>query len=554
MPKEIQASVVLSDLPPGDTRRASNPPPGQDLRFSYRSDIDDSDQPYALYVPSAYDPARAWPLVVNLHGSSAGASEEFVGQTSEHYGADENALFLWAAERHGALLLTPHGRGITEFRGIGENDVFVTLSEVRQRYNVDPDRISITGLSMGGTGSSEISLHRPDVFSAAAPIGAAYSFPWLAPNGRHLPFWCIGGENDRNFNLGGKLVAPEMEALGYPARLDIRMGRGHSDFVAEYFDGVVEWLVKHRLVKHPREYAFGAVLPMYGQAYWTAIDAIERPGTMGTLRASLGGANSHKLATDNISRVAVLPDSELVDHGQPMVVDVDDVRVFDGRISPDQEVQVSRNGGVWEASLAERRRRSLTDYRTHPVAHAPQELRMDGLEPPLANWITDAMRIVTGADIALYSGRHYRGLPVPKGAVDEVDLLHASRPFEQYLAVAELTGNAVLDTLEANVPDPGGDPSELVQISGASYTFDQARPKGSRLVDSDIDPTRTYQVALEGQVPDRQTIDLAGHEANLKYRRTDIPLRGALYAHALSTGKIEARAEGRVRSASAATR
>ena len=93
-----------------------------------------------------------------------------------------------------------------------------------------------------------------------------------------------------------------------------------------------------------------------------------------------------------------------------------------------------------------------------------------------------------------------------------------------------------------------------MQISGASYTFDQAGPKGSRLVDSDIDPTRTYQVALEGQVPDRQTIDLAGHEANLKYRRTDIPLRGALYAHALSTGKIEARAEGRVRSASAATR
>src|SRR4051794_34789131 len=35
---------------------------------SFHSAIDDSDQPYALYVPRDYSPFRSWPLVIALHG------------------------------------------------------------------------------------------------------------------------------------------------------------------------------------------------------------------------------------------------------------------------------------------------------------------------------------------------------------------------------------------------------------------------------------------------------------------------------------------------------
>ena len=322
---------MVGTLPPGDTRLASRPLPGQDLRLSYRSEIDDTEQPYALYVPAGYDGRRPWPLVINLHGTSAGLSLEYVGQTSEHYTADENAAPLWAAERHGALLVTPFGRGITEFRGIGENDVFCAVADVQRRYRVDAERISMTGLSMGGTGSSELALHYPDYFAAAAPIGAAYSFPWLAANGEHLPFWCIGGEHDRNFQQGGRLVADRMERLNFPTRLDIRTGRGHADFVPEYYDGVIAWLVRQRQRRHPSGYSFSAALPLHGQAYWTAIDAIERPGTIGTVHAQIIGANRLHLATDNLTGVAVLPDpavGELAAQVKPVQVIVDKMRAL----------------------------------------------------------------------------------------------------------------------------------------------------------------------------------------------------------------------------------
>ena len=542
----------LSGLPAGDTRRAVDPPPGQDLRFSYHSEIDGTDQPYAVYVPSRYDDGLQWPVVINLHGTSSGRSPELVGQTyANHYTADENAAPLWAAERHGAILVTPHGRGITEFRGIGENDVFCVLAAVRRRYNVDLDRISITGLSMGGTGSTEIALHHPGIFAAAAPVGAAYSFPWLAANGRHLPFWCIGGEDDFNFHTGGKLAAECMERLGYPARLDVRKGRGHADFLPEYYDRIVGWLVRHRVVRHPRRYSFSAALPMYGQAYWTAIDAIEQPGTIGTIRAGITGPNRHTLTTENLSGIAVLPDAELVDVTGAIQVHVDGRLSFEGAVTTEEEVLLSKEAGRWRAEIAPRRQRSLTDYRTNPVAVAPRTLTMEGVDAPLANWISDAMRAATGAGVALYNRRHYRGLPIPRGAVDEVDLLQCSRPFEQYLVVADMAGRDLIEVIEDNVRDPGDGLEYLVQPSGLRYAFSWDRPRGRRITDSDVDPGRIYKVVLEGQSLERAgrqaAMFLAGLRKTLDCRVTDIPLRAALYAHAVRTGKIEPAAERRVR-------
>ncbi len=564
---DSQSPEETQHLAAGDTRLARNPPPGQDLRLSYRSEIDGTDQPYALYVPAGYDEGRTWPLVVNLHGTSAGMGKEMVGQTSKNYSADRNALFLWAAERHGAILATPFGRGVTEFRGIGDNDVFCVLADVQQRYRVDPERIALTGLSMGGTGSFELGLDHPGVFSAVAPIGAAHSFHWLAANGEHTPFWCIGGEFDRDFvKNGGLECAEKMIELGFDCRLDVLKTREHSDFVPEFFDNVVEWLVQHRVARHPTEYSSSTLLPMFGRAYWTAIDAIESPGTIGTARAQMVDANRIAIETDNIVAVTVLPDPELSDLTRPISVEVDGTDAFDGVVKADQEVQFVREDARWLATLAPRREISLTGYRNNPVADAPEELTMEGVEAALAIWIADAMRAATGADVAMYNRRYYRGLPIPRGVVDEVDLLQCTRPANQELAVAELTGGEIIRILEDNVDVPdtlrhsfpltfGGENLEfLVQPSGFSYSFDRARPYGQRVVECDIDESRLYRVALEGQVPERAevwrraTMRLADLYP-LRYERTDVPVVGALYAHALRTGRIEAPMGGKVREA-----
>ena len=104
---------------------------------------------------------------------------------------------------------------------------------------------------------------------------------------------------------------------------------------------------------------------------------------------------------------------------------------------------------------------SLTAWRNHPVKQAPQSLDISGTESPLANWITGAMRAATGADIALYNRIYYRGLTIPAGTVDIVDVIQCSRPLVQYLATTQLTGREIAEIIEANL----GAEERLVQVS-----------------------------------------------------------------------------------------
>jgi hypothetical protein len=130
-----------------------------------------------------------------------------------------------------------------------------------------------------------------------------------------------------------------------------------------------------------------------------------------------------------------------------------------------------------------------------------------------------------------------------------VDLIQASRPFEQMLVTANLTGLDLLEILEANVPEPGEKAKldRVVQVSGMSYSVDRRRPKGSRIVAHDLVPQRLYKVVLEGQVPERESIALAGRFGTLSYRSTETPFLGALYAHAVAEGRVSAPAPGRLR-------
>ena len=216
---------------------------------------------------------------------------------------------------------------------------------------------------------------------------------------------------------------------------------------------------------------------------------------------------------------------------------------------------ISAGPAGWRASLEVKREHSLTSFRNHPVATAPEKLDMLGTEKRLANWIADAMRHATGADLALYNAYAYRGLPIPAGMVDIVDLIQCSRPFDQYLVTARLSGADLIEILEDNLPDPSRDRSnridepgagQWIQLSGARYSFDPEKPPAQRIVSTSLERGRIYTVVMEGQVVERETIRLAGRFKNLDYQTTEIPFTLALYGYAASKGTIEAKREGRV--------
>jgi phospholipase/carboxylesterase len=153
---------------------------------------------FSLYVPEYYTPDRAWPLVMALHG-----------------GSGHGRSFLWSwlrdARSRGAILVAPTATGPTSTKKtwalMGDDTDTPNLSRilkiVQQRYNIDPDRLLLTGLSDGGTFCYVTGLETASPFTHLAPVAATFH-PLMASVAdadrlRGLPVYLVHGRLDWMF-------------------------------------------------------------------------------------------------------------------------------------------------------------------------------------------------------------------------------------------------------------------------------------------------------------------------------------------------------------------
>jgi phospholipase/carboxylesterase len=154
---------------------------------------------YSLYVPEYYTPDRAWPLVMALHG-----------------GSGNGRGFLWSwlrdARSFGAILVAPTATGNpssnkTTWALMGEDtdtpNLARILASVRERWNIDPARLLLTGMSDGGTFCYVTGLEGASPFTHLAPV-AATLHPLMAEMAdaerlRGLPIYLVHGRLDWMF-------------------------------------------------------------------------------------------------------------------------------------------------------------------------------------------------------------------------------------------------------------------------------------------------------------------------------------------------------------------
>jgi phospholipase/carboxylesterase len=119
---------------------------------------------YSVYVPEYYTADQAWPLVMALHG-----------------GAGNGRGFLWSwlrdARSFGAILVAPTATGRT-WALMGEDADTPNLSRIletaRSRWNIDPGRLLLTGMSDGGTFCYVTGLEHTSPFTHLAPVSATF--------------------------------------------------------------------------------------------------------------------------------------------------------------------------------------------------------------------------------------------------------------------------------------------------------------------------------------------------------------------------------------------
>jgi len=312
------------------------------VRLAYRDEVDGSPQFCVAYLPGGYDPAKKWPLVVKLHGYNP-ANPEYV----RWWGVDSRHHALADVEyngHQGVIYIEPRGRGNTQYVGIGDQDVVRAIHLAKERFNVDQDRVYLTGDSMGGWGTWNVGTRHPDLFAAIAPIfgGVDYhsqlseeALAKLTPLARYLqethsswsmaesllnlPIFVHHGDVDQSVNVDWSRYGVRLlQRWGYNIRYDELPGYGHEDL--NEWGNLFNWFLEHRREANPARVRLHTAELQNASGYWARIDRAETPGDFMTLDAEIMDPNTIRLDTRNVGAVTLSPVSPLIDRARPVTV------------------------------------------------------------------------------------------------------------------------------------------------------------------------------------------------------------------------------------------
>jgi predicted peptidase len=197
--------------------------------------------PYLLHLPEGAETRRDWPLIVFLHGSGErGDDLGLVRRQGLPRRLDEGLEVP-------AVVLSPQCPD-GQVWAQQYPAVMALVDEVMARVGVDPDRVLLTGLSLGGAGVVHLAATHPERFAALAPICGPWTFYYVTPRMARLPLWAFHGEDDPVVSVedSRRLVAA-VEALGGEARLTTYPGVAHDAWTSAYAtDELFTWLLAQR--------------------------------------------------------------------------------------------------------------------------------------------------------------------------------------------------------------------------------------------------------------------------------------------------------------------
>ncbi|MBC7921955.1 MAG: phospholipase, partial [Ferruginibacter sp.] len=323
--------------------------------LTFFSDADDTEQPYGLYLPKNFDPAKKYPLVIMLHGAGSNhrlSLRRVFGKSNAPGETDVEATRYFPEWKEvDYLVASPYARGTAGYQGIPEKDVYDVLADVKRRFNVDEDRTYLTGLSMGGGGTLWIGLSRPDIWAAIAPVCPAppNGTEALAPNALNFPVHFFQGEVDRVVPVAGtREWVRRLKELGTRVEYQEYPGVDHNSWENAYRDGFIfGWFGQFRRNRFPERVRFTTSRYQYNRAYWVRIDQLT-PGTLASVDARFAAPNQLEITTSALNAFTLhLAGHPRFKTGQPLQLTVNGKKV---KAQISDSLSLNQQNGKWEVA------------------------------------------------------------------------------------------------------------------------------------------------------------------------------------------------------------
>lgn len=155
--------------------------------------VNGTEQRYVVYVPRDFRADRKWPVVLFLHGSGERGTD---GLKQSQVGLG-TAVRLFP-ERYPALVVMPQCQPEQRWDGVMAEFALKAVDQTVAEYQGDPDRLYLTGLSMGGAGSWYLGTQHPGRWAAIVSICGRGDVPEIAAKLKDMPVWIFVGDRDRN--------------------------------------------------------------------------------------------------------------------------------------------------------------------------------------------------------------------------------------------------------------------------------------------------------------------------------------------------------------------
>jgi predicted peptidase len=185
---------------------------------------------YFVFVPHSYNSDSEWPAILFLHGAGETGSDG-IRETEVGLGP---AIARQATEFPFVAVFPQSHTGRWQAGSSDARTALAILNEVREQYRIDPRRIHLTGISMGGYGTWSLAAAHPDDWASIVPICGGGD-PIQADRIKDIPCWAFHGDADNVVPVErSRTMIEALRAAGGNPRYTEFRGVGHNSWDPAY--------------------------------------------------------------------------------------------------------------------------------------------------------------------------------------------------------------------------------------------------------------------------------------------------------------------------------
>ena len=326
-------------------------------------------------VPAGYDPARQWPLRVQLHGGVGRPSPNAVRpgprdnqpQVTGNPGPGSTTRPANRIAGEPQIYAHPSGWADAQWWDVEQVDNILRLVDtLKRRYNVDESRIYITGISDGGTGVYYMAMKSPTLWASYLPLNGSIAVLRGAQNGAdgelyannliNAPLYIVNGEQDPLYPVAHvETHVAWFRQMGVPFVFRPQAGAVHNTAWWPTERAPYEAFVHaHPRAAHPVSLTWETErADAFNRNRWLVIDGLAPGGSQDPALADTGffrhalpsgrviisrNGNNFDAKTRGVGSFTLLLSPDAVDFAKPVTVTVNGQPAFQGAVKKDPGV------------------------------------------------------------------------------------------------------------------------------------------------------------------------------------------------------------------------